>query len=240
MQERVLVMYKIDNALKLLKIDTKKLTPTYIQLTGTRHIIQFETPDYSFSMSKTFKPDILAYGVTNRCADGFFVFFAEYDGIYKDLVYKNLRALLKKYPNEFTNFYIAKTEETKLKNGKYKGNYHVVSFSKHFKHEIKEYLDLMDVDNYFRVIPEKTAHKTQVLRLSEKYFVKGKKIAKQEPKFTDIFPKQQINACKTISEPHYKLFKKHWGFKDKFKLNLDGEKKIELHKFKTTTKRRQK
>lgn len=230
-------MRKIENAFNILQIKESELKTIFKQLTGIRKIFQFEARDYTVCISKTMKPDIYAYGITNRCQDGLFVFFAEYDKIYKSLMYKDLNLLIEKFSDQFTNFYIAGTEpETKLLNGKIKGSYHVVCFKKFYKNEIDEFLKLCNVDSDYLKIPKKTAHKTHVLRISEKIWKENNNVQKEKPFFLEIYPKKQLNPNQTISAPHYRYFKTKWGFSDPFEWQTDNNKIIELHKYATITR----
>lgn len=229
-----MVMKNLIQAIKKLKIDSKGLSKKFESLEGTRHIIQFEHKDYIFTLSKTFKPAIECIGVTNRCQDGLYIFFADYDRIYKDLMYKNLNTILEKFPNNFENFYIAKTEEEEiLKGGKIKGSYHVVNFAKNPKDIIKEALSYCNVDPFFLKIPEKTAHKCHVLRFTEKCWkINGKKF-KQKPEFLEMYPKATIKPPIKSSNAHYELFKNEWGIKDARFHDFDELVRIELHEYST-------
>ncbi len=223
--------------LQKLGIERDRLTPKFKSFEGTRHIIQYDSPEYVFTLSKTFKPKITGFGITNRCEDGKFVLFLEYDNIYKDLMYKNLANLIKIFPKSFNNFYIAKTSlEGTLGDGKIKGSYHVVNFSKHYKYEIEEYLKLCDVDPYFIEIPKKTAHKCHVLRISKKYWKVNGQEQKQAPEFIETYPfKQNLKNKRESSHAHYRMFWKHWKIIDPFFAyhNFDESKKVELHKYST-------
>lgn len=208
-------------------------------LKGTRHIIQYEHPEYVFTLSKTFKPKIKTFGVTNRCADGKFILFLDYDKIYKSIIYKNLDNLMKRFPSYFDNFYIAGTDKEELQaNGDVKGSYHVINFVKHKKKDIEEFLDYCDIDPYFIKMPTKTAHKCNVLRFSEKVFTLKEKIIKERPKFLEIYPKSTYFSNRPCSLAHYMFFANEW---DNYKEYMNAEcyhefdklGKIELHKYST-------
>ena len=81
-----------------LGISPSELKETVCSLDGTRPYIQAEAANYTVSLAKTYKPDIETIGITNRCEDGLFILFADYDKIYKKIVYKNLDNLLKDCP----------------------------------------------------------------------------------------------------------------------------------------------
>ncbi len=228
----------IQKDLKELQITVSDLKPKFQQLNGTRLIIQYDNPNYVFTLSKTFKPTITAFGITNRCADGKFVLFLEYDNVYKELIYKNLKNLLGLYPDSLDNFYIAKTsEETTDKNGQTKGNYHIVNFAKLYHYQTEEMLKICDVDPNFLKIPYKTAHKTHVLRISEKFWHIGNKIIKEKPKFIETYPYHQIFSTKESSFAHYKLFCREWQINDPFAHKFDNLTKIELHNYSTPSKK---
>ena len=215
----------------------KDLHQKYKSLQGTRYIIQYEAPEYVFTLSKTFKPKIECFGVTNRCSDGKFVLFLDYDKTYKDIVINDLNVLLKRFPNTFSNFYIATTEpETKQKNGKTKGSYHVVNFAKIFKYQVNEAIKYCNVDPFFATIPDKTAHKCHVLRTSEKFWKIDNKIIKEKPTFLEKHPKKAINPRIELSNPHYKFFQRHWEIQEPFykqPMKFDNLKSIEIHKYST-------
>lgn len=221
--------------LKRLEIDPDDIYLKFKSLEGTRHIIQYENPDYVFTLSKTFKPKIECFGVTNRCADGKFVLFLDYDKIYKSLIYKNLNNLLKKFPKSLGNFYIATTEpEEVLEDGERKGSYHVVNFVKQFKYQIGEFLKYCDVDPFFLKIPEKTAHKCHVLRISEKYWKVNGTIIKERPKFLETYPKKVIKLDREESYAHYKFFKEHWRIEDPIVVHkFDNLTQIGIHHYST-------
>lgn len=204
---------------------------------GTRHFFQYENDDYSFSVSKIFKPKISCYGVTNRCEDGKFVLFLDYDKIYKDIVFQNLNNLLVRFPNTFSNFFIATSGEPEeiLSDGNLKCSYHVVCLSKFFMPEIVSFLQVCDVDPHFIEIPKKTAHKCHVLRVSEKVWrVSGQEV-KRKPKFLGIYPKTFLEGRGKISYAHYSVFLKEWGLVDPFwnKRTFDSFKQAEIHSYST-------
>ena len=146
---------------------------------------------------------------------------------------------MKKFPKCFENFYIATTEpETILWEGKIKGSYHVVSFVKHFKYQIKEFMKYCDVDPFYIKIPEKTAHKCHVLRVSEKYWKKNGKIVKESPRYLEVFPQTAIKKGLESSYAHHLFFQKTWGLIDPFYAHkkFDKLKNVELHKYSTPKK----
>jgi len=222
--------------LKELKIG-KDLHQKYKSLIGTRHIIQYETPEYVFTLSKTFKPKIECFGITNRCSDGKYILFLDYDKTYKDILINDLNVLQKVFPNTLSNFYIATTEqETKDKNKKTKGSYHVVNFAKMFKYQITEAIKYCNVDPFFANIPEKTAHKCHVLRTSEKFWKIDGKILKEKPTFLEKYPEKTINPRIELSNPHYRFFQRHWIIQEPFlkqPMKFDNLKNIEIHKYST-------
>ena len=215
----------------------KDIHQKYKSLQGTRHIIQYESPEYVFTLSKTFKPKIDCFGVTNRCSDGKFILFLDYDKVYKDVVTNDLNVLLKKFPKSFSNFYIATTEpETKLENNKTKGSYHVVNFAKMFKYQINEAIQYCNTDPFFKTIPEKTAHKCHVLRTSEKFWKINGNIIKEKPTFLEKYPRTTINPRIELSNPHYRFFERHWNIQEPFirqPMKFDNLKNIEIHKYST-------
>ena len=222
--------------LKELKIG-KDLHQTFKHLKGYRHTIQYETPDYVFSLSKTFKPKIECFGITNRCSDGKYILFLDYDKTYKDIMLNDLNVLQKVFPKTLSNFYIATTEpETKQKNKKTKGSYHVVNFAKMFKYQVMGAIKYCNVDPLFAKFPETTAHKCHVLRTSEKFWKTDSEIVKEKPTFLEKYPERTINPRIELSNPHYRFFQRHWNIQEPFKrqpMKFDDLKDIEIHKYST-------
>ena len=226
----------IQNDLRELKVETGLLEPKYKNLLGTRQIIQYEHPDYVFTLSKTIKPTIECYGITNRCEDGKFVLFLDYDNIYEEIMYKDLDNLLRKYPKILGNFYIATTGFEETDDCQIKGNFHVVNFAKLYKYQIEQILKLCNIDPYFIKIPEKTAHKCHVLRISEKFWKKNGQVQKEKPRFIQKYPEVAINQRLELSNAHYIFFSKEWNIREPFQLQamkFDKLTKIELHKYST-------
>jgi len=221
--------------IKELNVIPRFLTPKFKNLEGTRHIIQYEARDYVFTLSKTYKPKIECFGITNRCADGKFILFLDYDKIYKDIVFKNLSNLIKLFPEDLDNFYIATTEkEEKLKSGKIKGSYHVVNFVKNFKFKIEEMIKYCDVDPYFIKIPHKTAHKCHVLRVSNKFYKVDGSNLKETPEFLECYPRTLRQSKKECSLAHFKAFQRFWKLKNPcYPHNFDDSKTVEMHKYST-------
>ena len=214
----------------------KDLHQTYKSLEGIRHTIQYETDEYTFSLSKTFKPKIECFGVSNRCSDGKYVLFLDYDKIYKEIMLNDLNILINKFPKTFSNFYIATTEPEQTINDKIKGSYHVVNFAKIFKYQVNEAIKYCNVDPFFATIPDKTAHKCHVLRTSEKFWKIDNKIIKEKPTFLEKHPKKAINPRIELSNPHYKFFQRHWEIQEPFykqPMKFDNLKSIEIHKYST-------
>jgi len=228
----------MEEDLKKLGVDYSTLTSVYEQFEGTRHIIQYANDEYSFSLSKTFKPVVRCFGITNRCEDGKFIFFADYDKIYKKIMLQNLDNLLKRFPNCFDNFYIVRTgEEEVTEAGDVVGSYHVINFVKHTKDLINLFLQSCDVDEHFKEIPQKTAHKTHVLRISNKFYEVDGKTIKEEPKFLHVYPSHKfVLSGRECSNAHYKLFQALWGNPTKISHKFDDYKKIEFHKYLTPNK----
>lgn len=198
---------EIANALKLLKIPKNEiLNLEFKKLDGTRQVIQYKQKDYVLRIAKLMNPELFCYGITNRTEDMQYIFFADYDDIYYDLLIKNLKNLLKKFPDKFTNFFIIQSGEEQEINGSIVGSYHAINFAKTTKEEIQKYLKLCDVDNDFIDIATKTEHKTQVLRISPKFYKSSGLIFKPAPKFKAMFPEKIINNKTKNSNAHYYVY----------------------------------
>ena len=159
----------------------------------------------------------------------------DYDGIYKSILYKNLDNLRAKYPF-LGNFFIARTRnEEVLGDGNRKGSYHVVNFTKLNKSQVIEMLELTDVDEYFKKIPFKTAHKCHVLRIDSKYWRVSGRILTGKPKFIELYPDRLERTENEWSYGHYVAFRETCGYKDPFFAyrNWDAKTTIELHKYST-------
>jgi ribosomal protein S27AE len=223
--------------LKRLNVDVSKLKETFSQFGGTRDIVQYSNDEYTFSLAKTIKPKIRCFGVTNRTEDMEYIFFADYDHVYKSLMLKNLDFLIKEFPKNFDNFYIVKTgKEEVLENGEISGSYHVINFVKHRKRNIIKFLDFCDVDPAFIKIPQKTEHKTHVLRVSEKYFEFNNKLIKDAPEFLHVYPNEPLMSGKKCSKAHYDFFQNFWGHKTQLSHEFDNLTKIEFHSYLTPQK----
>lgn len=224
-----------------LGINPKKLKKLNEKIDKINKIIQYETEAYIFTLSKRLKPKVKCYGVSNRCEDGQFILFLDFDSIYKDIMYKNLDLLLKKYPNLLDVFYIARTSEEKhLKNGKIIGSYHAINFIKHTKNQINEFLNQSDVDPEYIKSFNTTAHKSNVLRLTNKYYALDGRIIKEAPVFMQTYPKIPLPKNKRIiisnkqcSIAHYKIFSHEWGINPLLPHNFDKSHIIELHEYLT-------
>lgn len=206
------------------------------KLDGTRRqYIRYENDDYVFTLNKMFKPKIKCFGISNRTEDNKHILFLDYDRIYKKVMLKDLRNLIGKFPRQFDNFYIARTEpEAQVKTGETIGSYHVINLVKHSKADINKFVSRCNVDPYFIELPEKTAHKCHVLRFSEKEWEENGKTVKERPQFLQAYPEETLFSGQECSLAHYKLFKDKWGI-DTISLlhKFDNLTMLELHKYST-------
>jgi hypothetical protein len=232
-------LVRINDWVKDLKIDESSLRTNFRRLSGNNKLIQAENDNYTVTLSKKLIPLIETIGVTNRCNDGLFVLFADYDKVYRELVYKNIKNLLTLFPGQLSNFFIACTEpETKDNYGQTIGSYHVINLAKGFKSEIKNYLKYMDVDKHYKSIPLKTPHKCHVLRITKKVWRENNKTLKEKPFFLEMFPNEFVETGREQSTAHYSIFSKEWKFKDLYfsQRQWDNQKNIELQKYSTPKK----
>lgn len=219
------------------ELDIKQpLTETFRQLGTVKSTIQLENDKYTFTLSKTLKPRIETAGIDNRCGDGLFIFFADYDRVYLDIVKQNLRVLLERFPGRFENFYIAASEQPREIEGKTFGNFHIVSFAKMPKLELAECLGFCDIDPQFKEALTSTAHRANVLRSCEKVWIADGKQAKERPFFLEHYPLEPANKGLISSLAHYMHFvHEAWAINDlqEDARTFDNSQQVTLHFYKT-------
>lgn len=180
-----------------------------------------------------FKPKTLCYGITNRCSDGSYILFADYDNINESVLFKELENLLKRFP-ELKCFMVLESSEPYSVNSEIFGSYHVISFTKMPYHKMREVLSYMSVDDDFFQLPAKTTYRCNTLRISPKFSVRTGEIAKGKPGFLKFFPCFVLSS--DFSMPHLlyfiSFFKPDLG-KDKASIQAIGKPKgrVEFKKY---------
>lgn len=101
---------------------------------------------------------VLQYGMGNRCRDGQYVLFLDYDSSPQSWVEQEVRLLQERYRSQLGNAYVFKT-----KNG-----YHVVFLEKSVFGMITKMLQSTTCDKAYQDVPMYYARKVWVLRQSSK------------------------------------------------------------------------
>jgi len=189
------------------------------------------------------KPVSTAYGLTNKCADGEYILFADYDKVYLHVLLKELDNIFKKHKKYLTNFAIFEsTKSISTKNGTL-GSYHVVSFAKLPYQKMREILSYLSIDDDFYKLPQNTPYRANTLRISPKYEYQGFSdadtkdgtIIKDAPKFVCWFPEGNNIPKVKVSGGHLKTYEhliNNFDMPDNFlDYDLDLSAKIELKQY---------
>jgi len=175
------------------------------------------------------KPVSSAYGVTNKCEDGEYILFADYDKIYLHTLLKELENVFKKHKKYLTQFAIFESSKSILTKNGTLGSYHVISFAKLPYQKMREILSYMSVDDAFYKLPANTPYRANTLRISPKFewevqedLITGDPVGNQEvlkdaPRFITWFPDALNIPVVKVSGGHLKTYK---HFIDSFKFNL--------------------
>lgn len=190
-------------------------------------------------MNNQIKPKSCNFGITNKTKDGMYVLFADFDDVYVDVLLDDLRNLLKRFPNEFTNFAIFNSSPPVITQNGVKGCFHAVSFSKFAYQDLRERLKYLSVDEGFFRLPAHLPYRSNTLRISPKYkyrvSMKVKaKILKDAPRFNSWFPEKPLKVKLGVSTAHLKAFELNCGLKplgDNWKEKQDGLDKVYIRKY---------
>ena len=189
------------------------------------------------------KPVSTAYGLTNKCADGEYILFADYDKVYLHVLLKELDNIFKKHKDNLTQFAILESSKSILTKNGTLGSFHVVSFAKLPYQRMREILSFMSVDDNFYKLPQNTPYRANTLRISPKYEYKGFSnsetkdgtIIKDAPKFVCWFPDGNNIPIVKVSAGHLKSYD---YLIDNFSIpeelldcDLDYSSKIELKQY---------
>ncbi len=192
------------------------------------------------------KPVSSCYGITNKCSDGEYVLFADYDKVYFHVLLEELTNIFEKHKDKLTPFLILESSESiSTKNGTL-GSYHVISFGKLPYHEMREILSGMSVDDAFYNLPKNTPYRANTLRISPKFEWKERfdqndvpvgvqHVLTDAPKFLCWHPDVVHIPGVKVSEAHLKAYKL---MIDKLQIplafvkwNFDGQKDFELKQY---------
>jgi len=204
-----------------------------------------ELKESAFKVFK--KPISTCYGITNKCEDGKYILFADYDKIYFSTLLKELDNVFKRNKKYLTQFAIFESTESILtKNGTF-GSYHVVSFAKLPYQKMREILSFMTVDDDFFKLPKTVPYRANTLRISPKFDweeqqdgktgepVGNQKVLKDAPKFVCWFPDINNIPEVKVSEGHLKTYKhliKNFCYPFIFnEYKMDCSTKIELKQY---------
>lgn len=186
-------------------------------------------------MKKHEKPKSFCYGLTNRCDDGAYILFADYDKIYLEVLLKELANVYKRFKPILTRFAIFESSPRVMTKKGALGSFHVVSFGKIPYAKMREVLSYMTVDDDFYRLPKSTAYRTNTLRVSPKFdYKKPDVVLKDAPRFLAWFPLEQGVSGVEVSNAHlsgYSLYVEDFdpeGLKNYVK---DDCFKIELKKY---------
>lgn len=194
------------------------------------------------------KPISTCYGITNKCEDGQYVLFADYDKIYFGTLLKELDKIFSKFKNKLTPFAILESSPSVITKNGALGSYHVVSFTKMPYQKMREILSYMTVDDDFYKLPANTPYRANTLRISPKFAweeqhdaetgegVGKQRVFKGAPRFITFYPQESGHIPELrVSEAHLKTYK-HLVEDFKFPLisfrwKMDGLTKVEFKQY---------
>jgi len=193
------------------------------------------------------KPVSTCYGITNRCGDGEYILFADYDKIYFSTLLKELDNVFKRSKKYLTQFAIFESTESILTKNGTLGSYHVVSFAKLPYQQMREILSYMTVDDDFFNLPKTVPYRANTLRISPKFEweeqhdkktgegIGNQHVLKDAPKFVCWYPETYHVPDVKVSEGHLKTYQhliKNFRFPFIFtKYDMDRSTKIELKQY---------
>lgn len=127
-------------------------------------------------------------GITNRCDDGHYILFLDYDNIPYEWLKEELKALQVEF--SIKELFILKSSSD---------SYHIISFEKFTREEYEQILHRSSCDKGYKTIPFIWGKKLNTLRITEK---NGKK-----PEFFDYINYGGLIMNREISKAHSKMFK---------------------------------
>jgi hypothetical protein len=178
------------------------------------------------------KPDLVTQGITNRCSDGKYVLFLDYDQVYLSTVLEDIQTIRKRF--KLCNFFIFKSSGLKSSLSDVYANWFVYSIDKLDYFTMKQILRNVRVDEAYN--KGDYYHNAFVLRFSPKYYFRGKDffVYKEQPKF---FGLKLFKSCKyRHSRAHLNALKILFGLKVPSFKNLDNSKQVEIVTYPTMIK----
>lgn len=121
------------------------------RITAFGHYLQLSA---KWAKAKT----VTQYGITNRCNDGKYILFLDYDNTPDEWVIEEQRLLQRHFTGYLGNAYLFKT-----RNG-----YHVMYLEKNSLDDIINFLALTTCDKQYKDMPLRYGRKAWVLRMSPK------------------------------------------------------------------------
>lgn len=171
-------------------------------------------------MKEVKKPVSTCYGITNKCDDGQYILFADYDNIFFGTLLKELDKVFIRFKKYLTAFAILESSPSVVTKGGTLGSYHVVSFVKLPYQKMREILSYMTVDDAFYRLPANTPYRSNTLRVSPKFTwedrfdkdslekVGSQYVLKEAPKFVTFYPQDSAHIPDfRVSEGHLKAYK---------------------------------
>lgn len=104
------------------------------------------------------KKDDLMLGMGNRCMNGEYLLFLDYDGTPVEWVHDEIKLLHQRFEGLLGNAYLFRT----------KRGIHVVFLEKHSLGVITQMLDMTSCDQYYKSVPMRYARRVWVLRQTPK------------------------------------------------------------------------
>jgi len=155
---------------------------------------------------KVEEPKTTCFGITNKCKDGSYVLFIDFDEINIETLHKNLASLQERFAGKLTNFLVLSSSPIRYINDVAVGSFHAISFRKLSFHECLEILSFACCDEMFYKALTCTTWRANTLRISPKFKWNTEKIVKEEPHFFSFIPSAPVEYSGEISSPHLKFY----------------------------------
>jgi hypothetical protein len=182
---------------------------------------------------KVEEPKTTCFGITNKCKDGSYVLFIDFDEINVETLNKNLASLQERFKYKLTNFLVLSSSPIRLINDVPVGSFHAISFRKLSFHECLEVLSFAVCDPMFYKALGSTTWRANTLRISPKFKYNSDEMVKEAPKFYAWFPVKPVQYLGEVSSPHLNFYlKKMVGeVSVPFVVQGDGAKTCEFDRY---------
>lgn len=150
----------------------------------------------------------LMYGVGNRCENGEYILFLDYDETPMEWIIEEIRLLQSRYSYELGTAYLFTT----------KHGHHVVFLERHPLGKIIEMLDMTSCDKHYKNIPMNYGRKLWVLRQSPKLDEHMKylgRLTNYHREDYDIDQTEYPKGFPLLSSAHKKYFQELFNIPDK-------------------------